>query len=135
MKTKTYNMKFHAKHRFIIGGLTLLVGIILLIIKPSLTLGNIMIPNSLIVMGIILIILGFKGYFFVKEIKYDERTQIIALKSSRVVLSIIIYTTITTMLIGTIQKIQVDLMTISAIILFGTIIIHKLVNMHYDRKS
>lgn len=135
MKTKTYNMKSYAKYRFIIGGLTLLTGIVLLIVNPSLALGNIMIPNSLIVMGVILIIFGFSGYFFVKEIKYDERRQIIRLKSSRAVLSIIIYIAIVTMLIGTIQRIQVDLMKVSATILFGTIIIHKLFNIHYEKKS
>lgn len=135
METKTYNMKSHAKYRFIVGGLALLVGIILLIVNPGLTLGNIMIPNSLFVMGVVLITFGFKGYLLEKEIKYDERTQIIALKTSKAVLSIIIYGSITTMLIGTIQKIQVDLMTISAIILFGTIISYKLFYKYYDRKN
>jgi len=135
MKTKTYNMKSHAKYRFIIGGLALLSGAILLIVNPGLVIGSMMISNTLIVMGIILIILGFRGYFFEKEVKYDERIQIIALKSSRAVLSIIIYTSITTMLIGTIQGIQVDLMTISAIILFGTIIIYKLFYKYYDGKN
>ncbi|PLX27670.1 hypothetical protein C0583_00315 [Candidatus Parcubacteria bacterium] len=135
METKTYNMKSHAKYRFVIGGLSLLSGIILLITNPGLTLGNIMIPNTLVTLGIILIAFGFRGYFFVKEIKYDERTQIIALRSSKAVLLIIIYAAMIAMLAGTVQKIQVDLATASAIILFGTIISHKLFHIYYDKRN
>jgi uncharacterized membrane protein len=135
MKTKTYDMKKLAKSRFIIGTIALVAGIILIFTNPDLKLGQIMIPNTLFTMGIILIIISFKNYYIIKEIKYDERDQLIALKSSNITLSVIIYASIIGMLIGTIQKVPIDLMTTSAIILFGTIIIHKLSHYYLNKKN
>ena len=135
MKTKTYNMKENAKYRFAIGTIALLFGILLILTKPDLKLGQIMLPNTLIIIGIIMIIVGLKNYFITKEIKYDERTQFLMLKAATATLSTLIYIMIITMLIGTLQRAQVDLAIFSSIILFGTIIVYKLFYWRYDKKN
>jgi len=135
MKTKTYNMKKMAKWRFLIGGLSLIIGFALLFLNPSLKLGLIMIPSFLITVGIILILVGLKSYSITKEIKYDERTQLIILQATRTTFAAIIYASLVTMLVGTIQKISVDLMTISLITLFAIIITYKLSYLYFNKRN
>ena len=127
-------MKQRAKYMFLIGGIILAAGIILIVLSPETKLGQITLPSTLITLGAVLIAIGMLNTFIRKEIKYDERDQIIALKSSNITLSIIILVSAITMLIGTIQDISIDLMITSATILFGIIIIHKLSHYYLNKK-
>jgi hypothetical protein len=135
MKTKKYDMKKRGKWMLPIGTLILILGIALMLTKPEIKLGELMVTNTLITMGLTLLAIGILNIFIRKEIKYDERDQLIVLKSSKIVLSIIIYASIIGMFLGTIQKISIDLLTASIIILLGTIIIYRISHYYLNKKN
>ncbi|MBU1046580.1 DUF2178 domain-containing protein [Patescibacteria group bacterium] len=135
METKRYNMKKRSKWTFITGGIILLTAIVLLFLDIEFTLGQLIIPNTLITIGLVSIAISLKNYFITKEIKYDERDQLIILKSSKNTLAILIYIASISMLIGTVQKISVDLMLVSSVLLFGTIIIYKISYNYFNKKN
>lgn len=135
MKTKTYDMKKLSKWKFLFAGILLTVGILLIIFKPGYSLGQLQVSNCLIVAGIILIIFGLKGLFSGGKIKHDERTQMIILKSSKATLTTLIYVLLAMIVIGTAQRIAIDLVLFSSVTFFTIIIVYKLYYWHFNKKN
>lgn len=134
MKTKTYNLKALAKKRLTLAIAFLAIAIAILVINPNYQIGNIRILNTLLIATIVLLAIAIRDYYFLKEIKYDERTQMIMLNASKATLATLIYSSIVLMLIGTIQKISIDLATSTIITLFAIIFIHKFFYWHFNKK-
>ena len=135
-KTKKYDMKRNAKYRLFIGIIFLITGILFetLNLLTTETLGTLSLSKWLIFTGILLVILGIKNSIYGKEIIYDERSQEIINKTSRLTLMFLIYGLLTLFIISMIKPITIELSQFTSYMIFFIIIINLGAKYYYNKQ-
>jgi len=129
-------MKRNAKYRLFIGIIFLITGILFetLNLLTTETLGTLSLSKWLIFTGILLVILGIKNSIYGKEIIYDERSQEIINKTSRLTLMFLIYGLLTLFIISMIKPITIELSQFTSYMIFFIIIINLGAKYYYNKQ-